>query len=174
MLDSPIKNHPSPYSRRHQLLGLTGWIILTAVAATLGAFASLDAGDFYMQLDRPAWAPPAWLFAPVWTVLYIMMAVAVWLVWRLGNTRRIRIAEVLYIIQLAANALWTWLFFSWHQGALAFAEITVLWLLLAATMSVFWTLHRFAAILLMPYLAWNSFASILCLSVWLRNPAALS
>lgn len=174
MFNARITTRPSPFSRRHQLAGLAGWTVVTAVAAALGAFASLDAGDFYTQLDRPEWAPPAWLFGPVWTVLYVMMAVAVWLVWRLGNTERTRVAQMLYVVQLITNALWTWLFFAWHQGALAFAEILILWILVAATIRIFWTLHKVAALLLVPYLAWITFASMLCLSVWLRNSVTLS
>jgi tryptophan-rich sensory protein len=174
MFRSILAIDQSPFSLRYQLVGFAGWFLVTFIAAAFGALASLTAGNFYMQLVRPDWAPPAWLFGPVWTVLYVMMAISVWLVWRLGTLARARIALGLFVVQLVANSLWTWLFFAWHQGALAFAEILVLWMLLAGTISMFWTLHRVAAILLMPYLVWVTFASMLCLVVWLLNPATLS
>lgn len=169
-----MEHYHSPFSRRKQLAGFIGWFALAFIAAASGAFASLDAADFYAQLRRPAWAPPPWLFAPVWTILYVMMAISAWLVWRAGRSTRIFVALTLFIVQLFFNALWTWLFFAWHEGALAFGEILVLWVLLAATISAFWPLQRLAALLLLPYLAWVTFASMLCLSVWLLNPATLS
>ncbi|MES2623713.1 MAG: TspO/MBR family protein [Pseudomonadota bacterium] len=139
-----------------------------------GYFASVDAGEFYLQLARPEWAPPAWLFGPVWTLLYVMMAVSSWLIWRLGRNTNVYIGLALFVLQLGVNALWTWLFFAWRKGGLAFAEILVLWVLLAATISFFWPLRRLAAVLLLPYLAWITFAAMLNLSVWLRNPVVLS
>jgi tryptophan-rich sensory protein len=102
------------------------------------------------------------------------MAVSIWLVWRLGKLARVRIGLLLFILQLAANSLWSWLFFAWHKGALAFAEILVLWILLAGTISIFWSLHKLAAILLLPYLAWVTFASMLCFSIWVLNLSTLA
>lgn len=156
-----------------QLLGLIGWLVACFVASGIGALASARAGIFYSQLSQPSWAPPAWLFAPVWSVLYILMAVAAWLVWRKHGFRGARAALWLFIIQLAANALWTWLFFGLHSGASSLAEIVILWLLIAATIFAFWRLHRLAALLLLPYLAWVSFATVLTLSLWRMNPALL-
>ena len=135
----------------------------------MGAIASHDAGAFYQQLARPAWAPPGWLFAPVWTVLYAFMGVAAWLVWR----RRAYGPIALFVVQLALNALWTWLFFAWRQGALSFVAILLLWALIAATMAAFWRVRRAAAALLAPYLAWVGFAAALTYAVWQRNPALL-
>jgi tryptophan-rich sensory protein len=106
-------------------------------------------------------------------VLYIAMAVAAWLVWRERGFRGAPTALGLFVVQLIANALWTWLFFVLHQGALSLAEIVVLWLLIAATISRFWPIDRLAALLLVPYLAWVSFASALTLSLWRLNPAVL-
>ena len=116
----------SPVTRK-QLLGLLGWLAVCFAAAAAGGFASASAGDFYRQLVRPEWAPPAWLFGPAWTVLYLLMAVAAWLVWRDGGFRRRGVALTLFLVQLAINALWTWLFFVWRLGALAFGEIVLLW-----------------------------------------------
>ncbi|HEX6129485.1 MAG TPA: TspO/MBR family protein [Candidatus Limnocylindria bacterium] len=158
---------------RTQVLGLVGWLLLTFAAAAIGAIASVSAGTFYQQLVRPEWAPPAWLFAPVWTVLYSLIGVAAWLVWRTHGFRRARLALVLFVVQLAANALWTWLFFVWQQGGLAFAEIVLLWGLIAATVVAFSRLHALAALLLLPYLAWVTFACALTRSIWKLNPGLL-
>jgi tryptophan-rich sensory protein len=155
------------------LLGLAGWAALTFAAAAIGSIASLDAGEFYRSLDRPAWAPPASLFGPVWTLLYAMMALAAWLVWKARGFAEARGALALFIAQLGFNALWSWLFFAWRQGALALADIALLWILVAATIVAFWRVRPLAGALLVPYLAWISFAAALNLSVWQRNPAAL-
>lgn len=164
----------SRLSTSRQVLGLFGWLALTFAAAAAGAVASSDAGAFYRQLALPAWAPPAALFAPVWTVLYLLMAVAAWLVWRRHGFGGARAALALFVAQLAANGLWTWLFFVWRQGALAFAEIVLLWLLLLATVIAFRRLHAPAAALLLPYLAWVTFAGALTLVTWRMNPQVLS
>ena len=152
---------------------LAGWLALTAVAGALGAVASVDARELYAALDLPAWAPPAGLFGPVWTLLYVSMAVAAWLVWRERGWARARSALGLYLLQLALNALWSWLFFAWHRGAFAFIDIVALLALIAATVVSFAKLRKLAAWLLAPYLAWVSFATLLSYSVWQRNPHAL-
>lgn len=156
-----------------QVAGLAGWIALSVVAGAVGAFASANAGDFYQQLQRPSWAPPAWLFAPVWSLLYLMMGVAAWLVWRESDSAKTGAALTLYVVQLAANALWTWLFFAWRQGAWAFAEIIVLLVLIAATMFAFWRVRPVAGLLLLPYLIWVGFASGLTYATWRANPQLL-
>jgi tryptophan-rich sensory protein len=159
--------------RGRDLAGLTGWMVLVAVTATIGAMASIEARDFYAQLQRPLWAPPGWLFGPVWTLLYALMGIAAWLVWRAHGWRGARVALMLFVAQLAINALWSWLFFAWRLGALAFAEVVLLWLLIAATLLLFWRLQRLAALLLVPYLAWVSFATALCFAIWQANPSLL-
>jgi tryptophan-rich sensory protein len=159
-------------------LALVGWIALAAAAGAVGAIASRDAGTFYGALAQPAWAPPGWVFAPVWTTLYLLMGVAAWLVWRTTpaspaerSIRRRGLA--LFVGQLALNALWTWLFFAWRQGAMAFAEIVLLWIALVVTTWHFGRVRRLAAYLLLPYLAWVSFATALTWAVWQRNPGRL-
>lgn len=156
-----------------QILGLAGWLLASFVTGAIGALASVNAAGFYGQLVTPAWAPPAWLFGPVWSVLFILMGVSAWLVWREHGFRGAGAALKLYTAQLVANALWSWLFFAWHLGAIAFAEIVVLWVLIAATIVMFWRLHRLAAILLVPYLLWASFAAALNFALWQLNPAVL-
>lgn len=163
-------------SRAHvanSYFGLFGWVVVSAVPATLGAMASTHAARFYMQLAQPVWAPPAYVFGPVWTVLYAMMAVAAWLVWRRQGFRAARIALDLFLLQLAFNALWSWLFFAWHLGAAAFADIVLLWVLIVATLAAFWRHSKLAGALLIPYLLWVSFALILNYSVWQLNPTLL-
>jgi translocator protein len=104
--------------RNLRLVGLLGWFALTFVAGAVGARASINAADFYGLLDRPGWAPPASLFGPAWTALYLLMAVAAWLVWRARGFAGARVALQLFMLQLAFNALWSWVFFQWHRGAL--------------------------------------------------------
>jgi tryptophan-rich sensory protein len=154
-------------------LGLGGWLLLTFGAAAIGARASVQADTFYAELARPAWAPPGWLFGPVWSILYLLMAVAAWLVWRDRGIRGAAWALGLFVVQLAANALWSWLYFVWRQGAWAFIEVLLLWLLIAATIAAFWRHRHVAAMLLLPYLAWVTFASALTWATWRLNPAIL-
>lgn len=163
----------APSSALKQGLGLGGWLLASLVTAALGGLASVNAAGFYGQLVQPAWAPPAWLFGPVWSVLFVLMGISAWLVWRRHGFAGAGAALKLYVAQLVANALWTWLFFAWRQGAMALAEIALLWLLIAATIHLFWRLHRLAALLLVPYLAWVSFAAALNFSLWRLNPAAM-
>lgn len=168
-----MSTHTSAPHRPLQLPALAGWLILTFIFAAVGAYASAQAADFYLQLDRPPWAPPAWLFGPAWSALYLLMAIAAWRVQRTATTASARPALTLYVVQLAANALWTWLFFGWHLGAWAFAEILLLWVLIAATIVAFWRRDRLAGLLLVPYIGWVSFATCLCYSIWQRNPSML-
>lgn len=156
-----------------QIVGLLVALAVTFLAATAGAVASVDAGSFYSQLVRPGWAPPGWLFGPVWSVLYTLMAVAAWLVWRKVGFPQATVAILLFVTQLVANALWSWVFFAWRLGALALVEILVLWGLVAVTVVAFNRIQRVAALLLLPYLAWVSFAAALTLALWLRNPGLL-
>jgi tryptophan-rich sensory protein len=139
----------------------------------VGGIASMDAASFYAALARPAWAPPASVFGPVWTVLYALMGVASWLVWRESGAMLRKPALGVYVVQLIANALWSWLFFYWKSGALAFAEVLLLLALIVLTVAMFWRVRRLAALLLLPYLAWVAFASALTWSVWRANEGVL-
>lgn len=159
--------------RTNPLPSLLGWLALTFAAAAIGAWASASAATFYAALVRPAWAPPGWLFGPVWSALYLAMGIAAWRVWRARPHPHAQRALQLYVVQLIANAAWTWLYFVWHQGAWALAEVLLLWLLIAATSLSFWRVRRGAAMLLLPYLAWVGFAAALTWSTWQLNPQAL-
>ena len=143
------------------------------IAAAIGSAASIQAGSFYTQLVRPDWAPPPDIFGPVWTVLYALMGIAAWLVWRVAGFRAARTALTLFLVKLAVNALWSWLFFGWHLGAVAFADIVLLWVLIVATLIAFWRIRPIAGALLIPYLLWVSFASALNYAVWQLNPQIL-
>jgi len=155
-----------PY-RKYNRAALVGWLLLTFSAAATGAFVSTD--GWYVELAKPAWNPPDWLFGPVWTVLYIMMAVAAWLVWQRGGWKVQRGPLTLYLVQLALNALWTPLFFGLQRPGLAFAEILVLLVAILATIAAFWRVRLIAALLLIPYALWASFATVLNFTLWRLN-----
>jgi benzodiazapine receptor len=141
-------------------------------AGALGALASVDAAAFYATLVQPQWAPPATVFAPVWTVLYVLMAIAAFRVWR----RQVFAqgpALYLFAVQLILNAVWSWLFFRLHDGAIAFVDIVLLWIAVVTTLVLFWRVDRIAGVLFVPYLLWVSFALCLNLSVWRLNPELL-
>lgn len=152
---------------------LISLVLVTAAAAAIGSLASVRSADFYYQLSRPSWAPPSNVFGPVWTVLYLAMAVAAWLMVRARGWPAARPLIVLYVAQLVFNAVWTWLFFRWHLGALAFIEILILWVLVAVMASAFGRVRPLAGLLLVPYLAWVTFAAALTYAIWQRNPAVL-
>ncbi len=156
-----------------QVAGLLAWLGVVVVAAALGAVASMDAPSFYGQLVKPDWAPPAAVFGPVWSALYLLMGIAAWLVWRDPAVPGRGAALGLFVAQLAANALWSWLFFDWHDGVAAFADVLLLLALVLATALAFWRIRPAAGWLLAPYAAWVSFASALTWSVWQANPGLL-
>jgi tryptophan-rich sensory protein len=136
-------------------------------AASMGAL--FPPGDWYAGLNKPSWNPPGWVFGPVWSALYAMMAVAAWLIWQRGGFGAQRRALMRFIIQLALNAAWTPLFFGWHLPAIAFGEMLLLWAAIAATLRAFFQINRLAGWLLAPYLAWVSFAAALNFTIWRLN-----
>ena len=148
-------------------LALAGWLFLCFSAASLGAF--FMPGEWYATLNKPTWNPPGWIFGPVWSALYAMMAVAAWLVWKRGGFVAQRRPLALFLAQLVLNAAWTPLFFGLHWPGIAFAEIVMLWLAIAVTLAAFRPVSRAAAWLLVPYLAWVSFAAFLNFTLWRLN-----
>ena len=160
-------------SKRTSALALVGWLVLSYAASAIGATASLQAQSFYGELAQPSWAPPAWLFGPVWTALFTAMGVAAWLVWREGGLGERRGALGLFVAQLVLNGLWSWLFFAWQLGGAAFVDIVVLWLLILLTTLAFWRARPLAGALLVPYLLWVSFAAALNYALWQLNPEVL-
>ncbi len=149
------------------MLALAGWLALCFSAAGSAVLVSID--GWYAALSKPSWNPPAWVFGPAWTLLYGMMAVAAWLVWREGGWKVQGRSLGLFLLQWLLNALWTPIFFGMHRPGLAFAEIVMLWLVLAATLWSFWRVKKAAGVLLMPYLAWVSFAAVLNFTIWRLN-----
>jgi benzodiazapine receptor len=158
---------------KSDLPSLAVWLLITFAAGALGAVATSQAPEFYQGLMQPSWAPPSWLFGPVWSTLYVLMGIAVWLVWRSREAASGHGPYVLYVVQLVANALWSWIFFAWHRGQWAFIEVLVLLALIIATMFSFARINRSAAWLLAPYAAWTAFASLLTYTVWQLNPDLL-
>lgn len=158
-------------------LAQVGVLILSlAVAygtAAVGALASVNAPAFYGSLNQPAWAPPAWLFGPAWSLLYTVMAVAAWLLWRARGWRAARAALLLYVVHLPVNGAWSWVFFVGQHGPLATLNILLLLLMIVIMIWLFGRQQRLAALLLLPYLGWVTFATLLCITLWRNNPDIL-
>jgi benzodiazapine receptor len=153
--------------------GLLLSLAVTALAAVVGTVASVNAPGFYGMLAKPAWAPSPQVFGPVWTVLYLLMAISAWLVWCRRGLSAAKVPLGLYLAQLVLNALWTWVFFRWRSGEWALVDIIVLWFVLLITIVSFWRVRKAAGVLLLPYLAWVTFATALTAAVWRRNPGVL-
>lgn len=154
-------------SATRSALALAGWLVLCFSAAAIGSF--FMPGEWYASLKKPSWNPPNWIFGPVWTVLYTVMAIAAWLVWKRGGFAVQTVALSLFLAQLFFNALWSPLFFGLHRPALAFADILLLWLTLLGTIFAFWKVRPVAGALLLPYLVWVTFASALNFTLWQMN-----
>lgn len=148
-------------------LGLGAWIGITFVAAAVGS--QFQPGAWYADLAKPAWTPPSVVFAPVWTLLYLLMAVSAWLVWREAEGSASILPLSVYVLQLAVNAAWSWLFFGLHQIGWALVDIVVLWGLIALTLGLFWRRSRTAGLLLVPYLLWVGYAAALNLELLRLN-----
>jgi len=139
------------------------------LAGFIGSFATTPAiPGWYQSLNKPFFNPPNWLFAPVWTLLFILMGIAAWLVFTKGNKQKAQ-ALKLFFIQLLFNTLWSILFFGFKSPALAFGEIIILWILIYQTKKAFLKQDKLAGWLLLPYLAWVSFAFILNFSIVMLN-----
>ena len=155
-----------PRSTFQQALALLGFIVLTFLAPAAGAFS--PPGAWYQSIEKPSWNPPSWIFGPVWTLLYLGMAVAAWLVWKRGGQGH---ALRLYVVQLALNAAWTPIFFGAHQIVWALLEIVLLWGAVLITLVNFRRVSPAAGWLFVPYLAWVSFATFLNFTLWRLNPS---
>lgn len=154
----------------NRIIKLTISIVLPMlVGFTASLFTRPEIEGWYRALQRPEWNPPDWLFAPVWTSLYILMGVACYLIWIKAPSAQRRVALVLYFVQLVLNFTWSFLFFRMHQPGLAFAEIILLWLCILFTIFAFAKQSRLAAWLMVPYISWVSFAAILNYTIWQLN-----
>lgn len=150
---------------------IIGFIVWVTVAFSAAAFGGLfRPGAWYAELARPSWTPPSWLFGPVWTVLYFMMGASAWLVWRKGGFRAQALPLRIFLVQLLLNAAWSAIFFGMHKLLLSSIEILLLWAAILATILVFRPVSRLAAWLLVPYLAWVTYASALNITIWRLNP----
>lgn len=162
MVSDSVSMRPKPW------LALAISFAAVILASALGGLAS-NSAEGYAQLEQPGFAPPSWVFGPTWTLLYALMAIAAWLVWRTGPSPETRRALTLYGVQLVLNAAWTPLFFGLGWRGVAFAELSVLLVVLIGTVVMFWRRSALAGALLLPYLAWSAFALCLNFAVWQLN-----
>lgn len=154
-----------------RLLGLALWIGVSFLAAAVGnLLGGSGISTWYPSLSKPPWTPPGWLFGPVWTLLYILMGVAAWRIWVRFGWKGARVPLTLFSIQLVLNALWTPAFFGLQSPGLGLIVILQLWMVLVATTISFGRCDRPAGLLLLPYLAWVSFATLLNFELWRLNP----
>ena len=154
------------------IIVLIGFIGACLLAARIGA--AYRPGDWYERLAKPSWRPPNWLFPPAWAVLYLTIAVSGWLVWRTSGFAGAALPLAIYLVQLVLNAAWSPIFFGMRRPDLAFVEIVMLWFSIVATIATFHSLNAAAAWLLLPYLAWVTFAAALNFTIWRMNRGSVS
>lgn len=147
-------------------------IAVCQLAGFIGSVFTIPAiSTWYAELMKPWFTPPGWIFGPAWIILYTLMGIALYIVWQKGLKQKDqKTATELFIIQLIYNAVWSILFFGFHALALSFIEILILWALIAKVTLDFYRIDKWAGKLMVPYLAWVTFASILTYSVWRLNP----
>ena len=159
----------SAFRSNADILGLVAFILVClAVSGLGGAITATSVGTWYQTLEKPVFNPPAWVFAPVWTTLYVLMAIAGWRVWRTksGAGRR---ALAVFALQLSLNLAWSFLFFGFQQIGLALFDVVALFAAILLTTVLFWRVDRLAGALFLPYLLWVGFATVLNASLWLLN-----
>lgn len=145
-------------------------ILIAEAAGLLGSiFTFRSIPTWYATLKKPSFNPPSWLFGPVWTILYIFMGISSYMIWQRRGVADVKLALIVYGIQLALNALWSILFFGLKNPGLALVEIVFLWIAILATIILFWPINAYAGALLIPYLAWVTFASFLNYNIWVLN-----
>jgi len=155
---------------KKNILSLFVFILVCFAAGAFGSiFTASSVGSWYQELQKPAFQPPSFVFAPVWTLLYIFMAISGWLAWNKRKQKRGKILVILFFVQLLLNALWSLLFFGLHLMGVAFAEILVLTVLVGAYIACSWRISKAASLLFVPYWLWLLFASYLNLSLWIIN-----
>ena len=145
-------------------------IIPVAVGATSGFFTSSEIPGWYQTINKPTWNPPSWLFGPVWTTLYVMMGIALFLIWKSDASESVKkTAILLFAAQLVLNFFWSFIFFNQHQIGWALVEIIIMWVFILLTIFAFAPISKTAAWLLIPYISWVSFATILNYTIWKLN-----
>ena len=156
---------------KKNILTLAGCVLICLAVGFIGSvFTTPAIGSWYAFLNKPSFNPPAWIFAPVWTLLYILMGIALFLVYKkIKENKAVRPAVIIFFVHLFLNFSWSLVFFGLKMIPLAFANIIILWLLIAYLIIIFWKIDKRASILLWPYLAWVSFASVLNYSILMLN-----
>ena len=145
-------------------------ILLPLAVGFMGSvFTSSSLSDWYSGLAKPDFSPPNWVFAPVWTGLYILMGISFYLIWKMGYSEKTKPAVLVYLGQLLLNFAWSFLFFGLRNPLYGFIEIVVLWFAIAANILLFYRLNKTSAYLLVPYILWVSFASVLNYSIFALN-----
>lgn len=149
---------------------IIGLVIAVGLCLAVGFISGRSApGEWYHELAKPSWTPPNWIFAPVWTLLYIMMGVGAWLIWRQAGFSAAALPLGVFLLQLLLNGLWSWFFFGLQNPGLAFIDIVLLWIVILATMILFWSRQTTAGMLILPYFVWVGYASALNFTVWRLN-----
>ncbi len=154
-----------PLNQAIALIAFVG--LCLGIGGVGGLLTARSVREWFPTLEKPRWNPPSWLFAPVWTMLYIAMGLAAWMIWR--EDKLYSAAGYWFAAQLVLNLGWSWLFFYLRRPDLAFAEIVVLWITIFATLLLFWQINTVAGILFVPYLAWVTFATALNRAIWRLN-----
>jgi tryptophan-rich sensory protein len=154
------------------ILVFVAFLLAVFLVAAIGGIATASGvRDWYPSLNKSAWNPPAWIFGPVWTVLYLSIAVAGFLAWRAAGFRGAKWVMVVFTLQLMLNAAWSWIFFGLRQPGWAFVEITLLWLAIVVTAIALFRVSRVGGTLFLPYLLWVTFAAALNFAIWRLNVA---
>ncbi len=165
-------NQPTAKSTGRLVIGLIISIIICFSAGGLGSLAtSSSITGWYVEINKPTWNPPNWIFGPVWSTLFLMISVSAWLVWKSSGFEKAKLAFGVYAFHLLLNALWSIVFFGMQQMGWAFVEIVALWISIVATIVLFHRHSKLAAWLLIPYILWVSFASFLNYTIWQMNQA---
>jgi tryptophan-rich sensory protein len=162
----------SDLKKPHSVVRLIAAVVLCLILGSAGSLVTATgSGSWYESLEKPAFTPPDWVFAPVWTTLFILMGIALYLVWESGTERReVQVALVIFGVQLALNVLWSFLFFGLESPLLGLADIVLLWIMIIVTIVLFYRIRKSAAYLLIPYIVWVSIATALNYSVYILNP----
>lgn len=150
-----------------KILGLIGWIFVCSLAGIFGA--QFEPGSWYEMLSKPSWTPPNWIFPVVWPILYVLMGISAWLLWRQEKISTYWTEFTWFFLQLALNAIWSWIFFGMQLIATGLAEILLLWISILFTTMLFWNRNKLAGMLLVPYLLWVGYASALNFAIWQLN-----
>jgi len=158
------------YMFKKSILPLLVFILITLFAGFIGSlFTTPSIASWYAFINKPSFSPPNWLFAPVWSLLYILMGIAAFLIWQKRDNLKTKPALMFYGIQLILNTFWSIIFFGMHNPGLAFLEIIILWTFILITLIKFYKINKTSGILFIPYFIWVSFASILNFAVWMLN-----